>query len=90
MAKSKSAQVTKVTVETKIGKIRFVQKPDGSFVARCKGYERIRIRRSKSNFPRHDGYDADAKEFNSVGAETIVFGKTPEQAFKRAVKHFWL
>jgi hypothetical protein len=83
---AKSAISHRITVETKIGKIKFVQKPNGSFVVRTKGKERIRIRQAR------DGkiFEADAKEFNSVGAETIVVGKTPEQTFKRAVKHFWL
>jgi len=83
MAKSISSPIV---VETKIGKLKFVQKPNGNIVVRCKGKERIRIRQAR------DGktFEADAKEFNSVGAETIAIGRTAEKCYKNALKSFWL
>jgi hypothetical protein len=74
---------SRVAVETKIGRIVFRKKPNGSFVCRLKGQERIRIRL------RDNEWEADAKSFNRIGAELIIAGKTPEQAFKRAIKSFW-
>lgn len=76
---AKSTQVTKVTVETKIGKLRFRQTPNGAFIVRCKGFDRIRIRQDRDG-----GYLADAK-----GHPDVLWGRTPEKAYRQAVKQFW-
>jgi len=76
---------TRVAVETKIGRIVFRAKPNGAFIARCQGQDRIRIRE------RNGRWEADA---NGTVDETNTFTKlaasSPELAYKRAVKAFWL
>lgn len=76
---------SRVAVETKIGRIVFRAKPNGAFICRLKGYERIRIRQNKNS----GLWEADGKSFNRIGAELIVEGKSPDQVYKRAVMAFW-
>lgn len=82
MAKTSPA-VTRIAVDTRIGRLVFRVRPNGSIVVRTKGQERIRIRERDGEF------EADGKLFNRFGVETIVMGKTAEQCYKRAVKQFW-
>lgn len=82
---AKSTAPSRVVVETTIGRLVFKSHPNGSFVVRCKGRERIRIRLAKDQ----KAWEADAKSFDRYGVETIMLGKTPEQAYRRAVFHLW-
>lgn len=90
MAQSTTPTAERVVVETKAGRFVFKSRPNGSFVVKCKGFERIRIRPAKNPASKDVQWEADGKEFNRVGAETIITGKNPQQAYKRAVAHFWL
>lgn len=86
MSKSQAtAAVSKIVVDTKIGKLRFRQTPKGAFIVRCRGQERIRIRLDRAT----GEWEADARDFNKAGAEKIVLAKTPELCFKRAIRAFW-
>ncbi len=82
----KQTTPSRIAVETKIGRIVFRAKPNGAFICRLKGQERIRIRQNKTS----GLWEADAKSFNRVGAELIVEGKSPDQTYQRAIKSFWL
>lgn len=87
MSKSQAtAAVSKIVVDTKIGKLRFRQTPKGAFIVRCRGQERIRIRFDDDS----NKWVADAKFFHVNGDETqTVTAATPEKAFKRAIRSFW-
>lgn len=76
---AKSNTVIRVTVETRIGKIRFAQKPNGAFVVRCKGHETIRIRQ----------LDGSTDWFAYVGGKLTTAAKSPEKAFKKAIRVSW-
>ena len=82
---AKQPTPSRVAVETKIGRIVFRSKPNGTFIVRMKGQERIRIRLHKNS----GLWEADGKYFNKHGVETIIEGKTPERAYKEAIKAFW-
>ena len=84
---AKSTTPSRVVVETKIGRVVFKSRPNASFVVRCTGRERIRIRPAKNPDSKKAAWEADAVDFD--GIESIVLGKTAEEAYRRAVFLFW-
>ena len=82
---AKQTTPSRVAVETKIGRIVFRSKPNGAFIVRMKGQDRIRIRLNKES----GSWEADAKYFNKHGVETIWMGRTAKMAYKEAIKAAW-
>lgn len=80
---ARAIKPTRIVVETKIGKIKFIQKPNGSYVIRCKDLIPLNIRQ----VPGSDDWFVFTK-FES-GREMLLSAKTPEKAFKKASKIYW-
>ena len=80
---AKSTVPARIAVETKIGRIVFRAKPNGSFVVRTKGRDRIRI------YPVGDAWEATTAGKNDGDMHFVTSATSPEQAYKRAIKSFW-
>jgi hypothetical protein len=72
-------------VLTTIGTIKFNANAR-RVIARCKGFPKIRVYKSESSFMKKNKFEADL----GPGTNDVIVGKTPEQAYRRAVDFFWL
>lgn len=73
-----------IKVPTTIGTIKFNANKH-RVLARCKGFPKIRVYKTNSSFAKENLFEAD---LGPKGTEVVV-GKTPEQAYQRAVDFFW-